>query len=75
MATITATPATVAATAAKKATAKVEAAARWAANDRLRRKLEGRLRDCPNRAIAAQLRKQLVEVRRLLRQDSWAVGK
>lgn len=72
---VTVTPATVAAKAAACATAKAAAAARWAANDRPRRKLEGRLRNCPNGRIASELRKQLGDVRRMLRQDAWAVGK
>ena len=55
-------------------TAKRLARDRWVKNDRLRRSLRGRLQDC-DRRYAGPLRKQLAEVERLLRQDSWAAPK
>ena len=55
-------------------TAKRLATDRWVKNDRLRRSLRGRLQDC-DRRYAGPLRKQLAEVERLLRQDSWAAPK
>jgi hypothetical protein len=80
------TPATVASfgavqrAAAEKAAAadrwatRVEAAARWATHDKLRRSLEGRLRGAAPQ-YAAPIERQLKEVKRLLRRDSWAVEK
>ena len=55
-------------------TAKRLARDRWVKNDRLRRSLRGRLQGC-DRRYAGPLRKQLAEVERLLRQDSWAAPK
>ena len=55
-------------------TAKRLARDRWVKNDRLRRSLRGRLQDC-DRRYAGPLRKQLAEIERLLRQDSWAAPK
>ncbi len=51
-----------------------EAAARWATNDKWRRSLEGRLRGAAPQ-YAAPIERQLKEVKRLLRRDSWAVEK
>jgi len=76
MATMTTvpSPATQAARAAERKAAKTAAAERWAANDHLRRKLEGRLRGAAP-AHAGPIRHQLADVRRQMRQDVWAVGK
>lgn len=57
-----------------RAAAKQAAFERWGENDKLRRSLEGRLQGC-DRRYAGQLRKQLAEVKRLLRQNAWAAPK
>ena len=51
-----------------------EVAQRWATNDKWRRSLEGRLRGAAPQ-YAAPIERQLKEVKRLLRRDSWAVEK
>ena len=69
-----ASPAHLAAKAAEKKAAAAEKAALWATNDKLRRSLEGRLRGAAPQ-YAAPIERQLKEVKRLLRRDSWAVEK
>ena len=69
-----ASPAHLAAKAAEKKAAAEKAAQRWATNEKWRRSLEGRLRGAAPQ-YAAPIERQLKEVKRLLRRDSWAVEK
>lgn len=69
-----ASPAHLAAKAAEKKAAAEKAAQHWATNDKLRRSLEGRLQGAAPK-YAAPIERQLKEVKRLLRRDSWAVEK